>query len=62
MIGQGVRAGLEPHLTTSLESPEGMDPPYFTDKPAWDCYSALLVWAAASIFTFSGADATTIHS
>ena len=25
---------------------EGLDGPYFTDKPAWDCYAALLLWAA----------------
>lgn len=34
------------HLSMPLDWVEGMAPPYFTDKPAWDCYSALLVWAA----------------
>jgi hypothetical protein len=24
----------------------GLAPPYFTDKPAWDCYGAFLIWAA----------------
>ena len=39
-------ASLEKHLTAPLDWTEGMGPPYFTDKPAWDCYSALMVWAA----------------
>jgi hypothetical protein len=37
---------LEPHLNAPLDWSEGMTPPYFTDKPAWDCYSALMIWAA----------------
>jgi hypothetical protein len=43
---QGLSNGLAKHLSAPLHWPEGMGPPYFTDKPAWDCYSALLVWAA----------------
>ena len=30
----------------TLDWGEGLDKPYFTDKPAWDCYAALLLWAA----------------
>jgi hypothetical protein len=41
-----VNVGLKPHLSTPLDWDEGMGPPYFTDKPAWDCFSALMVWAA----------------
>ena len=44
------RAQLAEALADSLEEPldwrEDLDAPYFTDKPAWDCYSALLLWAA----------------
>lgn len=39
-------AGLAPHGVGSCEWPEGMSPPYFTDKPDWEGYSALLTWAA----------------
>jgi hypothetical protein len=42
----GISAGLVDHLERPLMWREGMAPPYFTDKPAWDCYSALLIWAA----------------
>ncbi len=30
----------------SLDWDETDAAPYFTDKPAWDCYSSLLLWAA----------------
>ena len=43
---EALSASLKTHLTAPLDWTEGMDPPYFTDKPAWDCYSALMVWAA----------------
>jgi hypothetical protein len=43
---EAVNAGLDSHLTVPLNWTEGIRPPFFTDKPAWDCYSALLVWAA----------------
>jgi hypothetical protein len=29
-----------------LDWREDPDAPYFTDKPTWDCYSSLLLWAA----------------
>lgn len=41
-----INASLSTHLSSPITWQEGMAPPYFTDKPAWDCYSALLVWAA----------------
>lgn len=31
---------------SSHESGVPVTPPYFTDKPAWDCFSGLLAWAA----------------
>jgi hypothetical protein len=44
------RNSLNEGLGDNLESPlgwdEGPDSPYFTDKPAWDCYTSLLLWAA----------------
>ena len=39
---------LSEHLSASLEWNEEADAPYFTDKPAWDCYSDLLLWTAYS--------------
>ena len=39
-------AALSTHLRGPLRWDEGMGPDYFTDKPAWDCYGSLLVWAA----------------
>jgi hypothetical protein len=39
---------LAEHLSTPLDWNEEVDAPYFTDKPAWDCYSDLLLWAAYS--------------
>src|SRR5882724_8801386 len=35
-------------LSTALDWNEEADAPYFTDKPAWDCYSDLVLWAAYS--------------
>lgn len=43
---QGLGAALAPHGVADLTWIEGLEPPYFTDKPAWDCYAALLLWAA----------------
>jgi hypothetical protein len=44
------RGQLSEALAGSLKQPldwrEDADAPYFTDKPAWDCYSDLLLWAA----------------
>ena len=38
--------GLAQHLQTPLEWDESSSAPYFTDKPAWDCYGAVLLLAA----------------
>lgn len=40
------RRGLERQVGTNLTWHEGSDVAYFTDKPAWDCYGALLLWAS----------------
>lgn len=45
---QGLSAGLAAHLAAPLDWDESGSTPYFTDKPAWDCYGALLLWAAYS--------------
>jgi hypothetical protein len=37
---------LSEHLSTPLDWNEEAGAPYFTDKPAWDCYSDLMLWAA----------------
>lgn len=39
---------LSEHLLVPLDWNEEADAPYFTDKPAWDCYSDLMLWAAYS--------------
>lgn len=44
----GVSERLREHLESDLDRDETADAPYFTDKPAWDCYSDLLLWAAYS--------------
>jgi len=41
-------ASLSEHLSAPLDWNEEADQPYFTDKPAWDCYSGLMLWAAYS--------------
>jgi len=33
-------------ISTQLDWNESAESPYFTDKPGWDSYSGLLVWAA----------------
>lgn len=45
-----LRQQLEPHPRPEAAFwwQDDMSRPYFTDKPAWDCYSSLLVWAAYS--------------
>lgn len=43
---QGVSQALGANIAAPLEWPEQSDSPYFSDKPAWDCYSALLIAAA----------------
>lgn len=45
---QGLSAGLASNLASPLDWNETGPTPYFTDKPAWDCYGALLLWAAYS--------------
>ena len=46
------RDKLSQSLGSNIDSPLDWDEtdtaPYFTDKPAWDCYSSLLLWAAYS--------------
>ncbi len=41
-----MREGLKAHLQAPFEWPDTPDSPYFTDKPGWDGYSALVLWAA----------------
>ena len=38
--------GLQVRLSSPLDWDESAEAPYATDKPGWDCYSALLLWAA----------------
>ena len=40
------RRRLERELSIPLTWSEDPDVTYFTDKPTWDCYGALLLWAA----------------
>jgi len=44
------RDSLNQSLVAELDQPldwnEDTASPYFTDKPAWDCYGSLLLWAA----------------
>jgi hypothetical protein len=42
MIGRAIKS----HLTEPLEWPEGMDLPYFTDKPDWDGLNAVQLLAS----------------
>ncbi|HEY2233721.1 MAG TPA: hypothetical protein VGK01_09630 [Candidatus Angelobacter sp.] len=42
----GLAASLVSHLPESLDWDESPDAPYFTDKPCWDGYQALLLKAA----------------
>jgi hypothetical protein len=44
---QSLSENLADHLAEPLMWDEGPDAPYFTDKPTWDCYSDLLLWAAS---------------
>src|ERR1700741_3328754 len=37
--------GKESGLGNAFAWNENLDYEYFTDKPAWDCYGALLLWA-----------------
>src|SRR5262249_13836508 len=42
----GLAASLASHLAEPLDWDESPTAPYFTDKPAWDGYQGLLIWAA----------------
>jgi len=37
---------LADNISGPLDWDESPESPYFTDKPAWDCYSSLLLWSA----------------
>lgn len=39
-------AGLGEALDAPLDWDESNESPYFTDKPAWDCYTSLKLWGA----------------
>lgn len=43
-----IETGLGNDLKEPLDWDESDDAPYFTDKPAWDGYGSLLLWAAYS--------------
>jgi hypothetical protein len=45
---ESLSKGLGGNLSGPLDWDESPESPYFTDKPAWDCYSSLLLWAAYS--------------
>jgi len=38
--------GLGANIDRPLDWDESASSPYFTDKPAWNCYSSLVLWAA----------------
>ena len=42
----GLATSLASHLPEPLDWDESASTPYFTDKPAWDGYQGLLLWAA----------------
>ena len=44
----GLSAGLGANIPDALAWNETAEAPYFTDKPNWDCYTSLLLWAAYS--------------
>jgi hypothetical protein len=43
---KGLAESLASHLPEPLDWDESPDAPYFTDKPCWDGYQGLLLWAA----------------
>jgi hypothetical protein len=43
---RSISAGLEKESVGPLQWSESDDRPYFTDRPGWDGYGGLLVWAA----------------
>jgi hypothetical protein len=38
--------GLGKNIDEQLDWDERVDSPYFTDRPTWECYGSLLLWAA----------------
>lgn len=44
----GMATALKSHNVDDFDWREKRELPYFTDKPAWDCYGHLLLWAAYS--------------
>ena len=44
----GLTKALQPHGVGPLQWDEGENQPYFTDRPGWEGYSALLLWTAYS--------------
>jgi hypothetical protein len=45
---EGMNSGLAPHGFGPIEWSEDEQQPYFTDRPGWEGYSGLLLWAAYS--------------
>ena len=45
---EGLNHALAPHVRSRVDWDEEGKTPYFTDKPAWSCYGALILWAAYS--------------
>ena len=43
---ESLSVALADQLPTPLDWDEREETPYFTDKPTWDCYSDLVLWAA----------------
>jgi hypothetical protein len=43
---EGLSQALRESLTEPLDWNENQEAPYFTDKPTWDCYADLMLWAA----------------
>ena len=43
---EGLSVALAEHLNGPLDWDESATAPYFTDKPAWDCYASLILFAA----------------
>lgn len=41
----GLSQALRESLTEPLDWNESQEAPYFTDKPTWDCYADLMLWA-----------------
>ena len=50
---QGLSQALQERLAELLDWNENQQATYFTDKPAWDCYADLMLWAAYSSWKIS---------